>query len=350
MSSIQGTAVKEEAEEVIDAKITLHPFTVFSGTKGKTYYALKKEEQTKWLKSIREEIGCYNFSDYYDIKDVLGKGKFGLVRMAIHKGTKKSVAVKIMKKKEMNTLDIELMRREIEILKICQHPNIIRLLDIFENFDYIFIVMEHLKGGDMFAYLEKRKFHIPEERAASLIYSVAVALSYLHSYGIAHRDLKPENILLISDQQDADIKLMDFGLSKIIAPDEKSVEPFGTLSYVAPEVLKTKPYGKAVDLWSLGVISYLLICGVLPFDDDKDSEIARMILNVDPNYSFGRWKTASTEAIDFTQRLLCKDKDKRMTLNEVLKHAWLQKHMTYIKTIRKKSANDELYKPVFPNS
>ena len=95
---------------------------------------------------------------------------------------------------------------------------------------------------------------------------------------------------------------MDFGLSKIIAPDEKSTEPFGTLSYVAPEVLKMKPYGKSVDLWSLGVIAYLLLSGVLPFDDDKDSEIARMIMNCEPSVNFGRWKTVSSDAITFTQR------------------------------------------------
>jgi serine/threonine protein kinase len=283
------------------------------------------------------------------MKEVLGKGKFGLVRMAIHKNTKKSVAIKIMKKKDMNSQDIELMRREVEILKICQHPNIIRLLDIFENSDYIFIVMEHLKGGDLFSYLEKRKFHISEERAASIIYSIIVALSYLHSYGIAHRDLKPENILLINETQDSDIKLMDFGLSKIIAPDEKSTEPFGTLSYVAPEVLKMKPYGKSVDLWSLGVISYLLLCGVLPFDDDKDSEIAKMIINSEPNYSFGKWKTVSTDSVDFTQKLLNKDKDKRMGLEDALKHPWINKNMGFIKDVRKKTANDDLYKPILPS-
>jgi len=138
--------------------------------------------------------------------------------------------------------------------------------------------MEHLKGRDLFYYLEQKKFHISEERAAFLIYSIATALKYLHQYGIAHRDLKPENILLINTSMDSDIKLMDFGLSKIIAPDETSTEPFGTLSYVAPEVLKMKPYGKDVDIWSVGIIAYLLLVGVLPFDDEKDSEIARMIM------------------------------------------------------------------------
>jgi calcium/calmodulin-dependent protein kinase I len=233
-------------------------------------------------------------------------------------------------------------------MKICQHPNIIQLLDLFENADYIFIIMELLKGGDMFNYLEKKKFHVAEERAASMIYSIAVALNYLHSYGIAHRDLKPENIMLISENPDSDIKLMDFGLSKIIAPDEKSTEPFGTLSYVAPEVLKMQPYGKGVDLWSVGIVTYLLLGGALPFDDEKDSEIARMIMSSDPSFSSSRWKSISAEAIDFVKKCLIKDKDKRISLEEALKHPWLTKHILYIKEIRKASASDDKHGSILP--
>lgn len=104
---------------------------------------------------------------------------------------------------------------------------------------------------------------------------MATALYYLHSFGVAHRDLKPENILMTTNEDDAELKIVDFGLSKIIGPNESSMDPFGTLSYVAPEVLLHKPYGKEVDLWSLGVITYLMLCRVLPFDDDEEKEIAR---------------------------------------------------------------------------
>lgn len=133
--------------------------------------------------------------------------------------------------------DVELQRREIEILKMCQHPHIIRLLDIFENQDYIYIIMEQLNGGDLFSYLEKRAFTVPEARAKQLSHQIATALYYLHSYGVAHRDLKPENILMATDSDTANLKIVDFGLSKIIGPNETSLDPFGTLSYVAPEVL-----------------------------------------------------------------------------------------------------------------
>ena len=113
----------------------------------------------------------------------------------------------------------------------------IRLLDIFENQDYIYIVMENLSGGDLFTYLEKRNFEINEKRSKQLSHQIATALYYLHSFGIAHRDLKPENILMVTDDDTSDLKIVDFGLSKIIGPNESSLDPFGTLSYVAPEVL-----------------------------------------------------------------------------------------------------------------
>ena len=158
---------------------------------------------------------------------------------------------------------------------MCQHPHIIRLLDIFENQDYIYIVMEELRGGDLFSYLEKRFFTVTEDRARELSHQIATALYYLHSFGIVHRDLKPENILMSSDLENSTCKIVDFGLSKIIGPSQTSLDPFGTLSYVAPEVLLQKPYGKEVDIWSLGVIAYLLLGRVLPYDAEDEKEIAR---------------------------------------------------------------------------
>ena len=124
---------------------------------------------------------------------------------------------------------MELLKREIEILKIVQHPNIIRLLDVFENHDQIFIVMECLKGGDLFSYLDKRNFKISEDRARSILHQLALAVFYLHSYGVAHRDIKPENILLEDNGEESEVRLTDFGLSRIIGPNETSDEPFGTL-------------------------------------------------------------------------------------------------------------------------
>lgn len=207
----------------------------------------------------------------------MGKGKFGQVRAAIHKKTGERVAVKIVKKANTKPGDIELVKREIEILKLCQHPNLIRLLDVFENNEYIYLVMELLKGGDLFAYLEKRSFHLTEPRACHLIHSVAAAIFYLHRYGIMHRDLKLDNLLMTDDSDEADVKIVDFGLSKLVGPTETCSEPFGTLGYVAPEVLQRFPYNKSIDIWSLGIISYILLSGLSPFEDENEKEIMRYI-------------------------------------------------------------------------
>lgn len=197
------------------------------------------------------------------------------MRAAIHRKTGKRVAVKVMKKAIMTPQDVELVKQEIEILKLCQHPNIVRLLDLFENPDYSYIVMEMLEGGDLFSYLEKRKFRVIETRAAKIVHSLSAALYYLHSYGIVHRDIKPENVLMADKSENSDVKIVDFGLSKMVGPAQLCSEPFGTLSYVAPEVLLQKPYGKAVDIWSIGILAFLMMAGALPFDHEDDREVAK---------------------------------------------------------------------------
>jgi len=244
----------------------------------------------------------------------------------------------------MSTEDLELLKREIEILKICQHPNIIRMLDIFENQEYIYIVMELLKGGDLYSYLDTRNFKVSEERARSMIHSIATSTFYLHSYGITHRDLKPENILMVDKSEVSDIKLVDFGLSKIIGPNETCNEPFGTLGYVAPEVLLQKPYGKAVDLWSIGIITYLLLSGSLPFDDPVEREVARQTIYESVEFCKPIWEKISKEAINFIERLLVKDPENRMTLEQALEHPWLVKGATDIRDMRRNSLNDRLSK------
>lgn len=275
MNSLIGCFVKEEPEEEISGK-KLYPFSIIiSQTKSRKYYAEKTEDRNMWVNAIKTAVGYANITDYYELKENLGKGKFGLVRAAIHKKTGKRVAIKLMKKLMMTPQDVELVKQEIEIMKMLQHPNLIRLLDVFENTDYIYIVMEIMEGGDLFGYLEKRHFRLPERTAARLVHSLAAGLYYLHNFGIVHRDLKPENVLMVSKAEDSDVKIMDFGLSKMIGPSQLCTEPFGTLSYVSPEVLQQKPYGKGVDVWSLGVLAYLMLVGSLPFDSEDDREVAR---------------------------------------------------------------------------
>ena len=153
-------------------------------------------------------------------------------------------------------------------------------------------------------------------------HQIATALYYLHSFGVAHRDLKPENILMVDDTDTASLKIVDFGLSKIIGPNETSLDPFGTLSYVAPEVLLQKPYGKEVDYWSLGVITYLLLSRVLPFDDEDDKEIARQTIQDAADFTFHPWENVSKPAQEVCAILLEKNRHKRSNLETVLNMDW----------------------------
>jgi len=224
---------------------------------------------------------------------------------------------------------MELVKSEIDIMKLCRHPNVLRILDHFENAEYIFIVMELLTGGDYGSYLTKVKFKITEDRLAKDTHQIASGLKYLHQYGILHRDLKPENIMLSDKSDNYVVKIMDFGLSKILGPQEKVADGFGTLSFVAPEVLIRQPYDKQVDIWSLGVILYYALTGSLPFDDENDNEevIAKMIVFVDVEFPPTKWKNKSQTVIKLIKKALIKDPTQRIKIDEFLNDEWIRKYL-----------------------
>ena len=337
MHNLSGVFVSEEEPKEINGK-KFYCFSMTYPKKTRMYYVEKENEYKKWVEKLKIATGYTNLSDIYDIKEKLGSGKFGLIKLGINKKTNKKVAIKIMSKSNMANDDLELVRTEIEILKICQHPNIIQLYDVFENINYFYIIMEYCSGGDLFSYLEKRNFRLPENQACKFMHKMCAAIYYIHQYGIAHRDLKPENVLMTSNDENADLRILDFGLSKIIGPDEKCTEPYGTLSYVAPEVLLDIPYGKEVDLWSLGVIAYLMLSGSLPFDDrESEEEIARKTVSEDPPYKGSIWKKISDEAKDFIKKLLVKNPEKRMNVKEALQHEWFRKFEGQVIQVRRES-------------
>jgi calcium-dependent protein kinase len=237
MHNLSGVFLQEEKNQIIE-DVNFFCFSVVYPKKTRYYFVDNLTDYRKWVSAIKKATGYADLNDLYEVKDKLGNGKFGLVRLGIHKQSGRKVAIKIMTKKDMTNQDLELVKTEIDILKICQHPNIIKLYDIFENVDYIYIsiyllnlVMEYCSGGDLFSYIEKRGFRLPENRAAQIMHKLCTAVFYTHSYGIAHRDLKPENILMTDNSETADIRLLDFGLSKIIGPNDFCTEPYGTLVY-----------------------------------------------------------------------------------------------------------------------
>ena len=324
MHNLSGVFIKKGDDFEFEGKKYLSIVILYKNEK--SYFFDNEADFKVWFEKLNQAIQNKSLFDKYEVKQKIGKGKFGLVKCGLNKETKKPVAIKIMAKKNMDKSDLELAKVEIDILKIGQHPNIIKLYDIYENESYIYIIMEYCSGGDLLSYFEYNEYELPETKVCEIIHKLSMAIYYLHSYGIVHRDLKPENILMTDLSPQADIRLLDFGLSKIIGNEEKCTEPYGTLSFVAPEVLQGKPYDKSVDLWSIGIITFLLLCGYLPFDDKhSEREIARQTIQDPVPFEENIWKRYSPEAKTFVDGLLQKKPEKRYSIKEVLEHPWIKK-------------------------
>ena len=208
------------------------------------------------------------------------------------------------------------------MLKMCQHQNIIKLLDLFESSNHYFIVLEYMQGKDLFDYIAKRNYSLPEERAKVVIFQVLQGVRYLHRFGIVHRDLKLENIMMSNSTDRAVPKIVDFGLSKIIGPNETATEPFGTLGYVAPEVLKKQPYSFSCDMWSIGCILYALISGSLPFDHNNQKELMRMTMEDSLKFDLPTWDNISSQCKNLITDLLKKSSSQRIRIEEAMLHPW----------------------------
>ena len=332
MHNLSGCFIQEggENEKIVIENKNFYIFEIFFNNKSKTrkYYTPDFEISKQFVQKIKEAIGYMKFTDYYELKEVIGKGKFGVVNLGIHKKTQQQVAVKIINKDSIKTVeDKELVRIEIGIFKLCHHPNVVRLLDHLENEDYIFIVMEYIEGGTLGQYFKKKNFNFSERQASSIMSQIANGVKYLHGYGIVHRDLKPDNIMITQQNDFGVIKIMDFGLSKIVSTQEKMVDGYGTLSYVAPEVLLRTPYNKEVDIWSMGVILYYMLCGHLPFKGNKEVIIAEKIVNDDLEFDEEEWEIRSKKVRELISSCLKKEPEERITIDEFLNHPWFKKLM-----------------------
>ena len=323
MHNLSGLFFIEEKNKVIEDK-TFFSLAIIFPTRKHIYYCDNESDFQKWSQCLKIATKYSNLNDVFEIKETLGSGSFSLVKLGINKITKEKVAVKIMNKEKMNTTRLESARTEIEIMKICQHPNIIHFIDSNETEDKIYIFMEFCEGGTLYNFLKDRNFILNEDLAVNIVHKICMAVYYFHSFGITHRDLKPENILMTSNDDNADIRILDFGLSKIIGPNEKCSEPYGTIIYCAPEIIQDYPYTKNVDSWSIGVITYIMLYGNLPFFDKNRSKLVRLITRENP--IFKGPKQVSEEAKNFVQRLLIKDQNKRMNIKEALEHKWFLKY------------------------
>ena len=292
-----------------------------------TYYNTDFNIIKKFNDIIKQEIGYTKFNDYYENQEIIGKGKFGIVYLGIHKKTGKKVAIKVINKCLLKTEeDKELLKNEIDIMKLCNHPNIIKLLDHFENSEYIYIIMEYLAGGTLTQYIKKRYFNFSENQASNIIYQIGNGIKYLHNYGIIHRDLKTDNIMLTEDNDNGIIKIIDFGLSKIISSNENLIDGYGTLNFTAPEVLTRDPYNKEIDIWNLGIILFYMLTGHFPFEGIKEEIIAKKIVYQELEFNSEEWETRSQKVKNLIEKCLEKKPSNRININEFLKHSWFKSH------------------------
>jgi len=265
-----------------------------------------------------------SITDKYIIQQELGRGAFSVVKLAVEKSTGTKYAVKVINKSNVGQ-DMARLATEMEILKKVQHPNIISLKEIIDTKNCLFIVTELVTGGELFDKIVELG-NYSEKDAAMLVTKIVSAIDYLHDINIVHRDLKPENLLLKDPNSLHEIKLADFGLSKIVGTKVMMQTACGTPGYVAPEVLNATGYDKEVDMWSIGVITYILLCGFPPFYNDSLPELFEQIMKADYDFPEEYWKDISEDAKDFIRKLLVVNPSKRLTGKEALKHRWLSGH------------------------
>ncbi|CAM9702899.1 unnamed protein product, partial [Ascophyllum nodosum] len=264
--------------------------------------------------------------DMYDLVDnPVGAGAFGVVCAGVHKVTGELVAVKQIPRRLTQPTKLQ---SEVDLLRLAgQHSNVVNFRDLFSDEDSFYIVMEFATGGELFDRLVQKGAH-SEHDAACLIREVTDALAYLHGNDVVHFDIKPENILLQSSDTDSlDVKLVDFGSAFVVGPKGVGIprENSGTIAYSAPEVLRGQPFGTAADMWSTGVVLYILLCGAHPFDLEggaKDAEVRRRVLAGDVSFENPVWE-GKDGAISLIKQLLEVDPNLRPTANEVLKHPWI---------------------------
>lgn len=205
----------------------------------------------------------------------------------------------------------------------CDHPNIIKLYDMYSNSTKLYLIMELVNGGELFDRIVDKGSYT-EQDAAQLISKICMAVKYLHSKDIVHRDLKPENLLYASADDDAEIKLADFGLSAVAKGNDTLRTACGTPGYVAPEVLRNKGYSKAVDMWSVGVITYILLCGFPPFYEENTAKLFETIMSASYDFPSPYWDDISEDAKNLIRRLLVVNPAERLTAEQVLQDNWIK--------------------------
>ncbi|CAD8135936.1 unnamed protein product [Paramecium pentaurelia] len=265
-----------------------------------------------------------SYTDDYKLGGVLGVGAFSQVRKVTHRKTRAIRAMKVISKSRLSTAELQQQFiNEINVYKQLDHPHILKLYEFYQDEKNYYIIIELCTGGELFdKIIEKGSFS--EKEASYIMKQIMSAILYAHNQNIVHRDLKPENVLLdITSQGNYNVKVVDWGTAKIFSPNQQINEKFGTLYYMAPEVLR-RNYNEKCDIWSCGVILYILLSGTPPFNGRTDAEIQKSILNGKYSLEGEVWDIVSQQAKDLVTKMLQYDVQKRMNAKQVLEHNWFQ--------------------------
>lgn len=272
-----------------------------------------------------QEMTKAMFFAKYELRDEIGVGSTSKCYKCVRKPDGRNFACKVIDKRQVELKFSGLLDQffvEIKVLKSLDHPNIIKLEDTFESTQRIYMVMEMMRGGELFDYVVE-KGTLSEEEASKLVRSITSAVAHMHNQDIIHRDLKPENLLLTHTGSDAEVKLIDFGLAKVMRESVAS-SFLGTKGYLAPEMLQRHSYDKAIDMWALGVIVFVLLCGCLPFDDDSSKIPSETAARKKFTLRFPKWAASlSTSAKDLLHNLLEINPKTRYTADQALAHPWV---------------------------
>lgn len=261
-----------------------------------------------------------NFKSRYDVQEELGKGRFGVVHKVVDKSTNQKLAAKFIRCRTQK--DKDKVQEEINIMNLLRHQKLLQLAAAFEHPKEMIMVMEYISGGELFERVVADDFTLTEKDCILFMRQICEGVAYMHSQSIVHLDLKPENIMCHT-RTSHEIKIIDFGLAQKLNPDVPVRVLFGTPEFIPPEIINYEPIGVESDMWSLGVICYVLLSGLSPFMGDTDSETFANITRADYDFDDEAFNTVSQDARDFIGALLVKRKDDRISADQCLRHVWL---------------------------
>ena len=321
-------------EKINISKYTYYPIKFINYNKSFCLiYFEDIEKRNLFLKKCEENTSYIKIEDLFEFKEKIGQGNFGLVRKCIEKNTGKEYAVKIMDKNKIKKKDLQFIIQERNYMILIKHPNIVSLVQDFEDENCIYFVMEYFKGGDLSKYMKRIKENMKEKNleriAAKIIRIIAQGVEYLNQFGIVHRDLKPENIVFGIEDDIKSIKIIDLGVAITLPFGQQSSDPIGTLAYISPEMFTHNPYSYKVDVWAIGILLYWLVSGgILPFDDEKNDEhiMGKKVVFMHQEYPEKYFGDKSKSLFNLIDKTLEKNPEKRINIHNFLDEEWLNKY------------------------